>query len=122
MFQKIALTISTTAGMGLGHTTKTMNNSLKYWGVKKIFTYKNPVSASKWSEVSEKKQVKIAKETQKLAAKVAKAVKKGQRLHNPLFRTFFFNLMASMQKKNTWNLTDRKHWETNGWLTGSRPY
>lgn len=42
MFNKIGLTVSTTAGAGLGHTTKTMRNSLIYWGVKKSSRTKPP--------------------------------------------------------------------------------
>ncbi|NMC57105.1 MAG: flavodoxin family protein [Eubacteriaceae bacterium] len=122
MFDKIALTISTTAGAGLGHTQKTMKSSLKYWGVKKIFSYATPVSAMKWSDVSEKKKEKIDKDTKALAAKIAKSVKNAQKLHNPLFRSFFFNLMKGMQKKNDWNKTDRNHWESLGWLNGNKPF
>jgi multimeric flavodoxin WrbA len=54
MFNKIGLTVATTAGAGLGHTAKTMKNSLTYWGVKKVFSYNNRVSAMKWGDVSEK--------------------------------------------------------------------
>lgn len=122
MFQKIGLTVTTTAGAGLGHTAKTLNNRLKYWGVKKIYTYKRPVSAMKWSDIPAEKQEQIRKDAQKLARKIAKAVRNNRKLRNPLFRGFFFRLMAGMQKKNDWNETDRKHWETNGWLAGGKPF
>ncbi len=122
MFNKIALTVVTTAGAGLGHTQKTMKNSLKYCGVKKIFSYSSAVSAMKWDDVSEKKKEKINRDTKSLAAKIAKSVKNAEKLHNPLFRSFFFNLMKGMQKKNDWNKTDRNHWESLGWLNGSKPF
>ncbi|MHB1314130.1 MAG: flavodoxin family protein [Christensenellales bacterium] len=122
MFNKVGVTIVTTAGAGLGHTTKTMRNSLKFWGAKRIFSYKKPVSAMKWSDVSEKKQKLIKMEMDSLAKKISKAVQHVKKLRNPLFRSFFFKIMTGMMKKNTWNPRDRKHWEENGWLTGSKPF
>lgn len=122
MFNKIGLTISTSAGAGLGHTTKTMKNNLTFWGVKKIFSYKSTVSAMSWSDVSEKRKLTIKKEARQLASQIHAAVKNIQKLPNPLFRSFFFSLMSRMQKKNTWNLTDKNHWMENGWLSGNRPF
>lgn len=122
MFQKIGLTISTTAGAGLGHTTKTMRNSLKFWGVKKVYSYKFPVSAMKWSDVSEKKLAKMNRETKKLGARIARTVQNSSKLPGPVFRSLFFKMMTGMQKKNDWNPTDRKHWEAQGWLTGVKPF
>ncbi len=119
MFNKVGVTIVTTAGAGLGHTTKTMRNSLRFWGVKRVFSYKNAVSAMRWSDVKQKKQDKVKRDTAVMAKQIAKTVGKEKR---PLFRSFFFTLMKGMMKKNTWNLTDRKHWEDNGWLSGAKPY
>jgi multimeric flavodoxin WrbA len=122
MFHKVGLTISTTAGAGLGHTTKTMKNSLTFWGVKKVFSCKFPVSAMKWNDISEKKMDAISRDTKRTGAKIAKAVQNNRKLPNPLFRSFFFRMMAGMQKKNDWNQTDRRHWEEHGWLAGNRPF
>lgn len=122
MFSKIGLTIATTAGAGLSHTTKTMKNSLAYWGVRKVYSYKAPVAARKWDDVSLKKQAKIKKDAERLAARIAKSVRNARNLPNPLLRSFLFTVMAGMQKKNDWNETDRKHWESQGWLTGGRPF
>lgn len=119
MFNKVGVTIVTTAGAGLGHTTKTMRNSLKFWGVKRLFSYKNAVSAMKWTDVKPEKQDRIKQDMAAMAKQIAKAAQKAER---PLFRSFFFKLMTGMMKKNTWNLTDRKHWEDNGWLSGAKPF
>ncbi len=56
MFQTVGVIVTTTAGAGLGHTAKTIQNSLKFWGVKKIFSYRKAVNALKWSEVPEEKE------------------------------------------------------------------
>lgn len=122
MFNKIGLTITTTAGAGLGHATKTLRNSLNFWGVKRIYSMKNVVAASKWSEVSAKKQAKIQKNTVAMAKRIIKVSRKIESLPTPIFQRFMFFMMTGMMKKNTWNLHDRSHWESHGWLTGSSPY
>ena len=122
MFGKIGLTVATTAGAGLGHTTKTLRNSLNWWCVQKTFSFKGRVSAMKWSDVSEKKKAQIDREASKLASRLAKAVKNVKRLPNPLFRSVMFKAMAGAQKKNDWNPTDRKHWEAQGWLTVTKAF
>ncbi|OQB14757.1 MAG: Iron-sulfur flavoprotein [Firmicutes bacterium ADurb.Bin193] len=116
MFDKIALTVSTTAGAGLKSATETMRNSLKFWGVKRIFSYTGISSASEWDEVSPEKLEKIKKQTAAVAKRIAKAAENIGKLRPPLFRTVFFAMMAGMMKKNTWNPYDKKHWVDNRWL------
>lgn len=91
MFNKVGVIISTTAGMGLGHTCKTMHNSLKYWGMKRVYSCKYPVSASKWDEVTEKKKQRIKKNTDKLAKKIANAIHNADKLHSPIVDSHFKN-------------------------------
>ena len=33
-----------------------------------------------------------------------------------------FNIMRKMQTGNDFNLTDRSHWENNGWIGSERPW
>lgn len=122
MFNKIGLSISTTAGAGLGHTTKTMRNSLKFWGVKRIYSFKISSSAMKWSDVTEKRRAKIEKISKVIASKIYKAFKNRDKLSNPIFRSIFFKMMKGMQTKNNWNLKDRDYWESKGWLDGTNPF
>ena len=122
MFNKVGLSIVTTAGAGLSHTTKTIQNSLKFWGLKKTFSYKIAVSACKWDEVPAKTQSKIKKQTAVLAKQMIKAVRNIDKLPSPLFRKFIFVIMTAMMKKNAWNQYDRDHWEAHGWLNGGKPF
>lgn len=122
MFNKVGVTISTTAGVGLSHATKTMRNSLTFWGVKKIYSFKFPVSAMRWTDISEKKQLKIRKNAVILAKQITESVKNADKLPQPIFRKFFFKAMTGMMKKNTWNLCDRNYWEQHGWLNGTNPF
>lgn len=122
MFNTIGLTVTTTAGAGLRHTSKTMRNCLVFWGAKKIFTFKKAVAALKWSDVSEKKQESIRKEAAALAKKIHKTLKNIKRLPNPSLRSIMFKAMAGAMKKNNWNERDKDHWAAQGWLNGIKPF
>jgi len=122
MFGKVGLAFCTTAGAGLNHTAKTMKNSLAFWGVKRIYLFKKAVSAMNWDEVSEKNKAKMQAQAARLAAKTVRAVRNADRMPAPLFTRFFFFIMRGMMKKNTWNETDRRHWEQLGWLADKKPY
>ncbi|HWS30228.1 MAG TPA: flavodoxin family protein [Clostridia bacterium] len=119
MFDKIGVTICTAAGAGLSHTAKTMQNSLRYWGAKRIFSLNGRVAAKDWDGVPEKTKANIEKRTKTMAKRIAKDVQNVKRFRAPLFRTVFFRMMAGMMKTNTWNMYDRKHWEDNGWIERS---
>ena len=122
MFRKVGLTVCTTAGMGLGPTSKTMKNTRSFFGLRRIYSMKNAVSAMKWAEVSEKKKAQIAKQARSLARRIARVSAGIDSVRYPFFRGFVFSIMAKMMKKNTWNLTDKEHWQRQGWLDGSKPF
>lgn len=122
MFNTVGISFATTAGAGLTHTTKTMQNSLKFWGVKKRFASKQAVAAMKWSDITDKKRARIEKDMAQLAQKATKAVANIEHSSAPLFRKIVFKAMRKMMKKNDWNPTDRNHWEANGWLSGTKPF
>ncbi len=119
MFNKVALTVVTTAGAGLSHATKTLRNSLRFWGVKRIHSFKGAVAASKWSEITEKNQAKIKKETARIARRVAHDVKNAKKLPSPLIRGIMMKAMAgAMHKYENWNPRDLQYWESNNWFKG----
>ena len=122
MFNTVGISFTTTAGAGLSHTTKTMQNSLKFWGVKKRFASKQAVAALKWSDITDKKRRQIEQNMEKLAPKATQAVAEIEHRRSPIFRKFMFSVMKKMMKNNGWNPKDREFWEANGWLSGSKPF
>lgn len=122
LFNKVGVTMTTTAGAGLSHTAKTLKNSLKFWGVKRIFTFEKRASAMKWSDVSEKTLQSINKDTAEMAIKIAKTVKRIDKIPADLFRKMLFKAMRGMMNKNDWNERDRKHWESQDWLGAVKPF
>jgi len=119
MFDQIGVTISTTAGAGLKQNVATLRNSLRFWGVKRLYSFRSSVSAKSWKEVSPKRQARIRRDTEALAGRIAGAALRAEKLSPPLFRRFFLWIMRGMMSKNTWNPTDRRHWEAQGWIAAA---
>ena len=122
MFSKLGVAFATTAGAGLNHALATMTNSMKFWGVRRIYPFGRSVSAMKWGDVSSDKQQRIRQDLQKMARRVSRAAARGNRLRPLLVTRIFFFMMQGMMRKNTWNPTDRQHWEEQGWLKGGKPF
>ena len=122
MFQKIGLTVVTTAGAGARRTGETLRKSLAFWGVKRIYSLGCAVAANSWDTVSANRKAKIERRAEAIAARIARAVRRGGRLPYPPLRTILFKMMAGMQKKNVWGEMDRSHWKKNGWLDGKKPF
>ncbi|MFA9382076.1 MAG: flavodoxin family protein, partial [Acetanaerobacterium sp.] len=118
MFRKIGVVVTTTAGAGLPHTAKTLNNSLSYWGFLRLFTFKKAVGALRWEDVSSQKRAQIEQETKQLGQRVVKASRRAGQLRPRLFTRMFFNAMMQSMKNNVSNSKDRAHWQQHGWLSG----
>lgn len=116
MFRKSGLIITTTAGAGSSHAAKTLKNSMRFWGVNRIFTYTPSVSAMKWGDVEPRKKLRIESAIKKQSAGIGRAVKNAGKAPRNMVGGILFRLMRGMMRKNTWNPYDRSHWEKNGWL------
>ncbi len=119
MFQKVGVTCTTTAGAGLGNATKTMRNSLRFWGVRHAFSLKKSVAAIDWSEVSEKTRERMRREADRTADHVLRAGRRA--FGSPLRRIAFFAIGTAM-RKGKWNELDREYWKEKGWLNGANPF
>ncbi len=122
MFRKVGVTICTTAGAGLSHTSKTLAHSLNYWGLIRVHRFSKRVAASCWAEVSDKKRGEIYKTMQRIAGKAVKGAQHEKRLQPRAFTRFFFFMMKGMMKGNTWCKRDHNHWKELGWLGGDSPF
>lgn len=113
MRKKIGVAISTTAGVGASGVTKAIAKQMFWWGIPKSYRIASAVAAMNWEGVTPESKRKIEKKVHKVAGKVHKKI---NNVKPGIKFGFFFRLMAGSQKKNTWNLVDRKHWEDNGWI------
>jgi len=77
MFSKTALVVSIAAGAGMGSAIKDMAESLRYWGISRIYKFGFAVLASNWDEIAEKNKQKMYRTIKKLSNKIiSKANKK----------------------------------------------
>ncbi|HWR23053.1 MAG TPA: flavodoxin family protein [Feifaniaceae bacterium] len=120
MFHKIGVTISTTAGAGLSHAARTMANSLKYWGARRVLSFRSAVAASSWDEVTEKKRVNIRRQMRALAENTVKNARRVEKLPVPLIQRVMFSAIRSMMKKGGSNARDLEYWKEQGWLGGDK--
>lgn len=119
IYNKVGITLSSTAGAGAKGVAKSLKRQLFWMGVPKIYVYGQRVMATNWKDVDEQIKEKIQKETSKIVKKVKK--NKGTAKADILHRLLFY-IMRLSQKKNSWNPADRKWWEEHGWLNKRRPW
>jgi multimeric flavodoxin WrbA len=122
MFSKTGLTIVTTAGAGLSHTTKTLRNSLVFWGLRRVYSFRKAVAAMSWAEVPEQKKAQISRKVELIAGKIVRTVRRRDTFLMRPFQRVLFAMMALMMKNNKWNPRDREHWVVRGWTSGKRPF
>jgi len=114
MFSKTAFILSATAGAGTGHCIKTISNSLKFWGTKRIYKYGVALGASKWDEV--KKVEKVRRDLNKQAEKFYMATQKRYQLKTSLFTRMIFFAIKKMHSNNKVESLDASYWRDKGWL------
>lgn len=113
MSGKIAIAISTTAGSGAKGTTRDIAKQLFWLGIGKTYRISETVGAWSYDQVTGKKQQQIARDVNKVAAKVkhnAGKVKPG------LKTVLVFKLFKMMQKNMAWNPADTAYWKMQGWI------
>lgn len=119
MYSKVGLCICTAAGGGSRKVTKDLKQNMFYWGIPSIFRYSINIGASNWKDVSDSKKQKIQLEVQHKSKKIKHKI---EHPHVPIKLKVVFLIMRFIQKNNNWNITDKNHWEAQGWLDNKRPW
>lgn len=119
MFTKVGIVVSTAAGSGSKRVAKSLAKQLSWLGTAKIYKIAKNVRASSWNGVSDKTKLELEAFVDKRATKIKdKLLKPVPNIKSRLL----FKFMSGMQKNNTFNKTDKEHWEKNGWLNKSVPW
>lgn len=119
MFHKQALLISTAAGAGTKSTTKDLKDSMDFWGVARVYTWRKNVQAANWDGVSETKKLQIQGDVESLAEKIKIA---SSEVKPRIKVKALFYAMRFMQKKFGFNTADVAYWQSQGWLGKVRPW
>lgn len=113
MKNKVAIAISTTAGVGAGVATKQIARQLFWRGIPKVYRLNVAVAASNWDEVKPKIKFKIEQKV----IKIANITKKNHdRVHRGIRQKFIFKMMGNMQKSGLGTPKDATYWKDHGWI------
>lgn len=113
MKNKLAIAVSTAAGVGAGTATKQIARQLFWWGIPKTYRLGMAVAASKWDDVKPETKLKIEQKARKIAKKAKKNYKK---VHPGLRRYLLFKIMGRMQKSGFGIPKDSAYWKEQGWI------
>ena len=83
MFHKQALIITTACGAGMSKTVKDIKDSLDYWCVGRVYTYKKGIFQGHWDEINPEVQESMKKKVLKIADKIKKREGRGHALRYP---------------------------------------
>ena len=120
MFRKQGVCISTAAGGGMKSTDKDMADSLRFWGIPRIYQLGFGVRALEPGKIPERIIEKIHRKTDITAKKIrANAGKTGVSLHGRLW--FAIVRMMHLFAKEKFE-PDYRYWEARGWLGSVRPW
>lgn len=117
MFGKKAVVISAAAGVGMRSAIKDVTTALLYWGVPCVKSYGVALQAANFGQVSEKKKLKLERDTDRLARSIASA-----KVRVGVKTKMLFYMMRMMIKTYDDASPEKKYWRDNGWLGKVRPW
>ena len=119
MFKKQAVCFSTAAGAGMKNALKDITDSLKWWGVGRIYTYGAAVRSMDWDEIGKPVKDKIDENVNKLMAKI---VHERDKVTPSLYERVLFYAMRYMHSRTFMQQIDTDYWREAGWLGSKRPW
>jgi len=126
MFFKQAVIITNSAGAGMKNVIKDIGDSLRYWGVAKVYSIKQGLFESRWEHVTDKRKANIRRQCEKVCRRIKPVgkVKPGIGCKGRFFimRTAQKMIHRDLIKRGEPETRDHIHWEQNGWLEGRKPW
>jgi len=126
MFSKQAVIITNAAGRGMTNVIKDIGDSLRYWGVARVYGIKQGLFESRWEFVTDKRKANIKRQCEKVCRRL-KPVGKAKPSIGIKGRFYIMRVVQKMihkdmQKKGQPETRDHIHWKQNGWLDSKRPW
>ena len=107
MFKKQAVCFSTAAGAGMKSALKDITDSLKWWGVGRIYTYGVAVRSMDWDEISKPIKDKIDENVNRLMAKI---IHDREKVTPSLYARVLFYAMRYMHSRTFMQQIDTDYW------------
>lgn len=122
MFTKKAMIVTTTAGAGLRRCTATIAESLRYWGVNRVYHCGYAVQAVSWDGIVPHRRQRFEHRLQKAGGRFYRELAGGKRHPAyPIQRLMFLGIRLFLRGQKKKGL-DYEHWKEHGWLRGNSPF
>lgn len=121
MFQKVGITLSSSAGAPPNSTVKSLVKQLKWMCVPTVYTFGFVSNAMGIGDLSQKKRQEMEVRAAKVAEKVRKAVLRKRVGMRTKMQFLLFRGMQ-MGEKSAWNPADTEWWKKQGWLEKKKPW
>lgn len=121
MFQKVGITLSSSAGAPPNGTVKSLAKQLKWMCVPMVYSFPFVSNAMGIGDLSERKSREMEREAAKLAGKVKKAVNH-KHVGGRIKLQFLLFRSMQMGEKSAWNPKDTDWWKEQGWLEKKTPW
>ena len=118
MFSKKAFVLSSTAGAGTKAAIRTIETSLRYWGVNRIAHYGFAMLSEDWNKLSPDRRERIEKKLKRRGAAFFRETAAGRRPPNLFPRMLFFFLRRMIRGYDDTS-ADKRYWQSMGWLDGA---
>lgn len=119
MFKKQAMLISTAAGAGTKSTIRDIKDSMDFWGVGRIYTFKDAIWNTNWTDIDVVKQNKMERNILKKCRKIKK--RKGKVTPRLKVKGLFYFSRFVIKRLGT-DSSDYNYWDKNNWLYKKRPW
>lgn len=116
MFDKVGLVVVTTAGAGIGGTSKLLAKNLKFWGLKRVHILGFPIFDIELDSMPQKRKDKLARLVEKKARAFHSDLLRRRELRPLLFTRFFMMMGKRMMKGYPDDNLDKRHWKGNKWI------
>lgn len=116
MFDKVALVVSTEAGLGSGRAISTISRNLLFWGIKRIQKCKFRLFESEWNHITEKRREKIERQLKKEAVKFYHIAENRYKLCNNLLAIMIRKVMSFVIRNYPDTQADKIYWKKKGWI------
>lgn len=116
MFKKTAMILSTTAGAGTNHATRTVARSLKYWGIPKIIQIGLVMQAENWKDINIKRKQKYEKKLSKQSKTFYNYMKNKDKRSMTPFARILFEVSKKLKKEGKTTEADKIYWDKQGWI------
>ena len=111
MSDKVGIVLSTTDGSVSSTMAKSVKNSLRFWGIKKIFKISNNMSSMHWKTIDLEAKRKFNKKIINISNKILALNEKSKKITSAIPSKIAFTSMRPMKKEDDFDMFYLNRWQ-----------